>query len=255
MVCLQKNGLAPYEVFNEIKNSVNQISREEILRNKENLSALISKVLKTGQVDVAKNLLFNINAMNKELLWASSKLNFDKYVERDLLLEYIDKCEDRSVVIQYLENFPRDIPDTVVEKIHACKEENIFDTYIVVFTDYTGEVRSKIQEDNREKDPIVFGMFCDLENKEVYNRLYFIDDWEDEFCDLTLEKLIEEHAKISNESIVGSISEDNQQELIRELEQIANKKEKSSGEEVLCKELSSLSFFQKLKILFFKKGV
>jgi len=41
------------------------------------------------------------------------------------------------------------------------------------------------EEIQKMKDPILFGMI-----KES-NRLYFIDDWEDEYCDLTFDEIID----------------------------------------------------------------
>ena len=46
----------------------------------------------------------------------------------------------------------------------------------------------------REKDPILFGAIMD--GDVCFDRLYFICDWTDEFCDLTLDQLAEKWDKI-----------------------------------------------------------
>ena len=61
------------------------------------------------------------------------------------------------------------------------------------FTDYTGEKRSKVAKERRDKDPILFAnIFTD---GKVSPRMYFIGDWVDDYCDLTLDKMITEISK------------------------------------------------------------
>ena len=50
----------------------------------------------------------------------------------------------------------------------------------------------RVQAERREKDPILFGTFQNEESKFILDRFYYIADWVDEYCDLTLDKLINE---------------------------------------------------------------
>jgi hypothetical protein len=59
-------------------------------------------------------------------------------------------------------------------------------------------------EVEKAKDPILFGVLKGTRN------LYFIGDWIDEYCDLTLDKFLstlemEEARKLSGESIAESL--------------------------------------------------
>ena len=136
------------------------------------------------------------------------KLMRDVNVNKDLLFEYMVKCDTRSVVLNYLKDFPREIPDDITEKVNKLRELCIFDDFVIVFTDYTGEERSKVDEDRREKDPIIFGIFCDKKERNIYDRFYFIGDWVDEYCDLTLNQLIIEQRNVNpNNPISNTLTE------------------------------------------------
>ena len=71
------------------------------------------------------------------------------------------------------------------------KTKNIFDEFYVIFTDYTGSEERKVEKERRDKDPILFGVFKNATN--VADRFYFLGDWVDEYCDLTLDKMIEQY--------------------------------------------------------------
>ena len=83
----------------------------------------------------------------------------------------------------------REVPDELVEVIERTKD--FFDEFYVIFTDYTGKEERKVEKERRDKDPILFGVFKNSSN--VADRFYFLGDWVDEYCDLTLDKLIEEY--------------------------------------------------------------
>ena len=68
----------------------------------------------------------------------------------------------------------------------------------MVFTDYTHETSKAVEKERQRKDPILFGAF--LEDKirgslGIHERLYFLADWIDEYCDLTFDKLLNENIK------------------------------------------------------------
>lgn len=83
----------------------------------------------------------------------------------------------------------------------------MFDKYYILYTDftYTGEKISSGEINNvskeKEKDPILFGAFVKDSTtieRTTYmgDKLYFIADWEDEYCDLTLDKLMREMPEV-----------------------------------------------------------
>lgn len=92
-----------------------------------------------------------------------------------------------------LDRFPRTIPLENLERIKEAKGLEIFDDFMVIFTDLTNNVQSTEEEMkfvDRNKDPVVFGYFRHEEAGINHSRFYFITDWEDEYCDLTFTKMI-----------------------------------------------------------------
>jgi hypothetical protein len=63
--------------------------------------------------------------------------------------------------------------------------------------------KQKVEEE-KKKDPILFGV---IQNSR---KLYFIGDWTDEFCDLTLDKMMEiisdKGLDINNKSVISYIN-------------------------------------------------
>jgi hypothetical protein len=60
----------------------------------------------------------------------------------------------------------------------------VFDNYVVLHYDPQANAYGMTQEEVRKKkDPILFGVI------HSSNKLYFVGDWIDEVCDLTLEQL------------------------------------------------------------------
>lgn len=98
-------------------------------------------------------------------------------------LEQLKNEGKRVIDIDYTANFNRVIPNDVVEKKLKCDELHVFDNYCVMYYDPTGQTYSRTA--SAKRDPILFGLINHSE------RLYYIADWEDELCDLTLDRIAE----------------------------------------------------------------
>jgi len=178
--------LTPSEYFDKVKGLKNETTKEELQAFYDTAMIKFKKYMVTGQKDAAKHL-FNLCKLAKREMDIIDA-GIDTFVYRQDIDTYIDKVADECVVAIELENYERDIPDDIVEKLVMCKDKNLFDKYYIFFTDYTGEHRSKVEEKKKVKDPILFGN-CLLEGK-VSDRMYFIGDWVDDYCSLTLDKMI-----------------------------------------------------------------
>lgn len=209
--------MTPYQYFQFVKSKVNEMNDENLNKLYSISSELLEKYKKTGQVKAAKKLAFHIKSILKEK--EIIDLGITKFVYRDDIENYIDNIAKDVVKIIELKNYPREIPDELVETIEKTKD--IFDEMYVLFTDYTGEVEKKVE---KERDPILFGSFIDRAVDEMSQRMYYLGDWIDEYCDLTLDKLVSQ----TNKSIVKEISIPNDtNELINQL----NKIQESNNEE------------------------
>lgn len=202
--------MTPYQYFQFVKSKVNEINDEDLNKLYSISSELLEKYKKTGQVKAAKKLAFHIKSILKEK--EIIDLGITKFVYRDDIENYIDNIAKDVVKIIELKNYPREIPDELVETIEKTKD--IFDEMYVLFTDYTGEVEKKVE---KERDPILFGSFIDRTVDEMSQRMYYLGDWVDEYCDLTLDKLVSQ----THKSIVKEISIPNDtNELISQLNKI-----------------------------------
>lgn len=194
--------LTPSEYFEQIKDKKHTIDDEKLKNVYDNCLELINKYKITGQKKAIRKLMFHLECIEKER--EIVKMGITTFVYRDDIEEYIDNVAKDTVKIIELENYEREIPDEIVDVIAATKDK--FDQLYVVFTDYTGKVERQIQKERRDKDPILFGTFQNQSNRTVIDRFYYLGDWEDEYCDLTLDKMVNETEKVGKRKIIRTIS-------------------------------------------------
>ena len=212
--------LNPSEYFNNLKDKVQNITDEELVEFYQGCLTLVEKYKITGQKRVIQKLRFLVDCVDKER--EVVKLEIDSFVYREDIEEYIDNISKDVVKIIELENYPREIPDAIVDIISKTKD--IFDQFYIVFTDYTGEVEKQVAKERREKDPILFGSFQEqvginnFQRGEIVmnDRFYYLGDWIDEYCDLTMDKFLKESGKEKLKKISTPLNENTiRQELNR----------------------------------------
>lgn len=197
-----KKEISPSEYFDLLKEKRQKITDEDLSNFYENALVLLNKYKITGQKEGMKKLIFLIETVEKER--AIVKMGIDTFVYKDDVEDYIDDVAKKTVKIIELERYEREIPDAIVEIISEVKD--LFDQLYIVFTDYTGRVERKVERERRAKDPILFGTFQDKKSRTLVERFYFLGDWEDEYCDLTLDKMIAEVKGAKNKDILRTIS-------------------------------------------------
>ena len=191
--------LTPENYFEYVKNKKHEMTSENLNEFYKNTVYLLEKYKKTNQIAAMKKLMFIVNSIEKEKVAIHKGIN--QYVYLEDIEEFISQVSSKVVKIIDLENYPREIPDDIIEKYENVKD--CFDKFYVVFTDYTGEIEKKVEKERRDKDPILFGTFIDKDRKELAERFYYIGDWIDEYCDLTLEKMVLEMRDYNGKEIVN----------------------------------------------------
>lgn len=204
--------LTPQQYFEEIKDRKHHITDAELVKVYDNCLDLLNKYKITGQQKGMRKLMFHLECIEKER--EIVKMGINTFIYRDDIEEYIDSVAKDTVKIIELENYEREFPDEIVEVVAAVKDK--FDQLYVVFTDYTGKVERQVEKERREKDPILFGTFQNPSNRTVIDRFYYLGDWEDEYCDLTLDKMVNETEKAGKRNIVKTISTPKDIEKLRE---------------------------------------
>ena len=197
-----ESQLTPQQYFEQVKERKHNITDEELVKVYDNCLELLNKYKITGQKKGMRKLMFHLECIEKER--EIVKMGINTFIYRDDIEEYIDTVAKDTVKIIELENYEREIPDEIVEVIAATKDK--FDQLYVVFTDYTGKVERQIEKERRDKDPILFGTFQNQSNRTIIDRFYYLGDWEDEYCDLTLDKMVNETEKAGKRNIVKTIS-------------------------------------------------
>ena len=183
----QKEVITPSQYFDFLKGAKQIITTEALKNSYDSFLTLADKYQKLGQVESLKKLCFLADTLVKEEKLI--EMGISTYVYKDAIEDYITHVADKTVKIIELSRYMREIPDELVDTVERTK--NIFDEFYVVFTDYTGKEERKVEKERRDKDPILFGVFKNQTN--VADRFYFLGDWVDEFCDLTLDKMIEQY--------------------------------------------------------------
>lgn len=194
--------LTPYEYFQRLKDSVNKVESSDLVASFNSALKIYEGYKETGQEKAAKKLMFLMETIKKE--YELVELGVDKFVYRQDIARYINLIDKKVVKIIELENYERPIPEEIQEVIKMT--DGIFSDRIIVFTDYTGKVERQIQKERRDKDPILFGVFRDGRNHPLSDRCYFLGDWEDDMCDLTLESMVSEFHKKTGETITHDVS-------------------------------------------------
>ena len=194
--------MSPSKYFEILKDRKKKITDKELIQFYDNAMALLNKYQATGQIEGMKKLIFHIETVEKER--EIVKMGIDTFVYLEDVEDYIDNVAKNVIKIIELERYERDIPDEVVEVITQTK--HLFTQFYVVFTDYTGSAERKIAREQHEKDPILFGTFKKLGTREPPEKFYFIADWEDAYCDLTLAKMVAEVKAAKSTDITRKIN-------------------------------------------------
>lgn len=171
--------------FEQVKLTSKESARDYVERIKPYMIAL-KRANDMGQVALADQLTAQIfNNKYESILKAEG---FYYKITEAQLVSFVKKTE-KGVRLDYIKNFTRNIPDKVFDKKVKADSLLVFDNYCVLY--YDPDLKSykmTKEEEERERlkkaDPILFGMINGSRN------LYYISDWVDDYCDLTLEEFI-----------------------------------------------------------------
>ncbi len=138
----------------------------------------------SGQYAMLEQIKQKIDIVRYEVKLKALKLN--KYLTEEQIYDFYESVgEKKALKLTWIKNFMRILPDNLIKVKKKLDSYNIFDNYVILHYDpkHKGE---KLTEEEKEikKDPILFGLI------KGSRRLYFIGDWKDEYCDLTLEELL-----------------------------------------------------------------
>lgn len=171
--------------FEQVKLTSKESANSYVERIKPYMIAL-KRANDMGQTALADQLTAQIFNNKYESILQAEGLHYK--ISEEQLVSFIKKTE-KGVRLDYIKNFTHNIPDEVYAKKTKADSLLVFDNYCVLYYDpdlKSYKLTKKEEEEIRRKksDPILFGMINGSRN------LYYIADWIDEYCDLTLEEFI-----------------------------------------------------------------
>jgi len=156
---------------------------EKFNADSKELKDNIEKAQKLGQTALVEKFkdTLTVKLLENQLV----ALDSVKYISEQDLIKFVLQSE-KGISLTYISNFTKIIPDTVADKKDKMDDFKIFDNYAILHYDPEGSsINLTKKEIEKKRDPILFGLIKDSRN------LYFIDDWKDNYCDLTFDKLVD----------------------------------------------------------------
>lgn len=218
------DSVTPSMYFDYVKGLKEKLNKSEYDIIIDQALKMINKCKITKQTRMAGELTHQVDLALRELNAANN--GFDIFVDRKTIEKYITEVEGKAVKIIELSEYTREIPDEVMDKLSLASD--IFDQMYIIFTDYTKKESKRVAKERRDKDPIVFGAFLDktgeAENKiYVEDRLFFVADWVDDKCDLTLEQIVRDTSGKENEILTYKVSNPKDEEEVKKYLESFNK--------------------------------
>jgi len=191
--------------FDEVKLNVNELDKKKIDNILDKYKLTLKNAKDNNQIALIERLNDYAGILKYEVILSAS--NFNKYLKEEDIVAFhkvasVSEKYKTNLCLTYIKNFVKVIPDDVTELKRKADELEVFDNYVILHYDPFGKsVDDTKKEKEKKKDPILFGLIKNSRN------LYYIDDWIDDYCDLTLDVLIETIGKeeaniIDEESIV-----------------------------------------------------
>ena len=151
----------------------------------EGYQAALRRAHQTGQRALRERLEAGVEAARAETRLMA--IGVTSIMSEETLVEFVKKAP-KGLRLDWVRNFTRHIPDDVLDAKVRCDAEGAFDNYAVLHYDPDkksyAETQAEIEAERaRRKDPILFGLI------EGRRQLYFIGEWVDEFCDLSLDQI------------------------------------------------------------------
>lgn len=161
-------------------------SKESVATYRDRVSDYLKSIhnaVTVGQTALVEDLLRGLVTNKYESVLFAEDLYY--VVNEQQMVSFVKQCE-KGIKLEYVKNFTRPMPQDIVDKIAKINQLEVFDNYVVLYYDPDGKIyKETAKEEAKRKDPIIFGVIAGSE------KLYYVADWVDEYCDLTLEAFID----------------------------------------------------------------
>lgn len=176
--------ISPKLYIKFVKSKLTKIQQKKLKIRLGKLQKMVQNAHDMGQTSMYENLSKMLATVIRESEAVVCGIN--TYIDREAINKFMHRVKENPVRFDLLEKFPRTIPVNIQTQIKTVQKRKLFDNLHVLYLDYTKEDNRSTKEKIRDKDPILFGTYS-----YQPDRFYYICDWVDEFCDLTLEKFVD----------------------------------------------------------------
>jgi len=181
-------NISPLLYFKYIKSKFKVVERKKIDRKVKEIEKAFEVAVENGQNVLAEKFLEEITLMGKEAMLYGKGVK--KYIDREDLMKYKNKIRDGHISNTYLKDFTRVIPAKVTKELEKVK--HLYDAIEIwhYWNENAKDVKKmSADEKSKMKDPVMFGLI------NGSKKMYFIADWEDEYCTLTFKEMSKVLAK------------------------------------------------------------
>ncbi len=212
----------PKVYFSLVKSKFKETEKAVLNTRLRKLAHAVKRLELTGQQAALEEFPLALAVTLKEQ--EAAAIGCGRYVDKSTvtLFKKIQTLAE-NVYFKKLEDFPRLIPVDVERKLGAIRKQGVFDEYWVLYLDYTDEELKTNKQKIIEKDPILFGTFS-----FAPTRFFYIADWIDEHCDLTIDKFIDVMTENDADSVFD-IEEPTPEFVQDVLEQVIARSERLAG--------------------------
>jgi len=221
----RKKAMTIIEFFTSLATNLNELKTlTDIAIHYE---TAINNAQKAGQVSLVEQLKGRLTAAKSEAQLVAYGLNL--YLTEQQVVDFYRKTDrDNKLKLTWMKNFIKPIPTKILDVKEKLDLTFVFDNYVILHYDPNNDATNltKEEKEKRDKDPILFGV---MENSR---RLYYVGDWIDDYCNLTLdvvlETLNEKAHEINNENVKTFIDRGREKIIIKEPIMISEHKSKPS---------------------------
>jgi len=182
------SGISPQLYFRYIKKKFGVIETMKLNSRIKRLEKAFNQAIENGQNALGEKFMNELYRECRESMMYAKGIKH--FIEMDDLKRYKHKIRGGHISDTRFSEFTRVIPDDVLAKKKLTEE--LFDGHVIYhYWDQSAEAvregtqKMTAEEKQKMRDPVLFGVI-----KES-NRLYYIAEWDDEFCDLSFEELID----------------------------------------------------------------
>ncbi len=181
---VKSGGISPILYFKYVKKKFKLLERVKLDRRLKSAEKAFLDACENGQEALGEKILLEMVITTRESCMYAKGVT--KYIDRADAMKFKRKIEKGHISDTKFKEYTRIIPKEVLKKKKSVEE--CFDDFVVFhyWNEKADDVKNmSLDERAKMRDPILFGIIRETD------RLYFVADWEDSYCDLTFSEMVD----------------------------------------------------------------